>query len=92
VLLETLGELARGFGLTADAYFQGLQSAQQQEARIGRGDDPRASAELLQARCVFLASADDRAEYGVVVPGKLRRRAVEAVIGAVLERSKVDGR
>ena len=38
--LEAAGELERGLRLAADAQVEGLQPAQQEPRRVGRGDDP----------------------------------------------------
>ena len=53
---------------------------------------PERRAELLQAVRIVLPFADDRAEQDVVVAAEILRRAVQDVVGAVLERPQMHGR
>ena len=90
--LQAPGQLGRGLRLPVDARLERLEAAEEQGARVGRRDDARAGAELLQALGILLALADDCAEHDVVVAAEVFRRAVQDEVGAVLERPQVDRR
>src|SRR5206468_7484011 len=57
--LEAACDLARGLGLAANAYLEGLQAAEQEVRGVGRGDDSRSGAELAQAVGGLRIAADD---------------------------------
>ena len=89
---QPLGEEGGGLGLAPHAKLEGLQAAQQEPGRIRRGDDAGAAAERPQLLGRGAVAADHGAEQRVVVAGEVLRRAVHDEVGAVLERTQVDGR
>ena len=68
------------------------QAAEQEPARVRRGDDPERAAELCESRGALFVAGDDDAEQDVVVAREVLRRAVEHEVGAVLQRAEVHRR
>ena len=90
--LELLHERLRVRGDPLHPHWQRLEAPEQQPARVGRGDDSRAAAEVAQALRVLDRARHDRADQDVRVAAEVLGRAVDSEVGAALERAQVDGR